>query len=79
MTIASKEQPNYYEMHVFTGWYDTNIFVLSIVSIVEPVCPRIASLKPFRLEKDSGIGLLFISESAIFFLYYPHKQHVSVS
>jgi hypothetical protein len=54
-------------LNAFTGWYATNIFVLLFtVSIVEPACPLIAALKLFRLAKDSGIVLLFTSESTAF-------------
>ena len=39
-------------------------------------CPFIASLKLFRLAKDSGVLLLFISESATFCPIVQRKQHV---
>lgn len=72
VVIASKEQRKYYKMHLLAGMLITS-FVSFTVSIVVPACPFIAFLKLFRLAKDSGIVLLFISESAAFCTYYLHR------
>lgn len=49
--------------------------MLLSLTIVEPDSPFMAFLKLFRLTKDSGILLLFISESVFFALNVLHKQH----